>query len=89
MSNARKFEEFIKAPQVCSICGERKPAGFWAGRVDIWACKFCALEVLPKLMADCVVHGAPGKNSWGEIRDAMQRAEKNFYYACTIALTKK
>ena len=90
MSDAHHLEEFIEIPQMCSICGERTPAGFWCGAVDIWACKFCALDVLPKLMADCVVYGAPGgRPSWREIQDALLRAEKNFYYACTIALTSK
>ena len=36
MSDARHLEEFIEVPQMCSICGERKPAGFWCGAVDIW-----------------------------------------------------
>ena len=90
MSDAQHLEEFIEIPQMCSICGERKPAGFWCGLVDIWACKFCAIDVLPKLMADCVIYGAPGgKPSWSEIQDSMLRAEKNFYRSCTIALTRK
>ena len=90
MSDARHLEEFIEVPEMCSICGERKPAGFWCGAVDIWVCKFCALDVLPKLMADCVVYGVPGgRPSWREIQDALLRAEKNFYYASTIALTRK
>ena len=90
MSDARHLEEFVETPQKCSICGERKPAGFWCGAVDIWACKFCALNVLPKLIADCVVHGSlGGQPSWRAIQEALPRAEKNFYYACVIALTRK
>ena len=90
MSNAHKFQEFLGEPhQVCSMCGKRKPDGFWGGPVDIWACKFCAVDILPKLMADSVVYGAPGgKPSWREIQKAMQQVERNFYYACTIALTQ-
>ena len=39
----------------CRLCGNDHPAAMWRGEMDIFVCTTCAIDVLPRLIADAVV----------------------------------
>ncbi|MGH8601255.1 MAG: hypothetical protein ACREXR_00275 [Gammaproteobacteria bacterium] len=43
--------------ELCSFCSDRKADALWMGKIDIFACSLCAVEILPQLMADAIVGG--------------------------------
>jgi len=42
---------------LCSFCDENTADALWMGKIDIFACRHCASELLPQLMADAIVGG--------------------------------
>ena len=42
----------------CFACGE-KPDAFWKGQETVNVCQSCAIEILPKLLADSVIANIP------------------------------
>lgn len=45
--------DFSHENAVCSICDE-KPHAFWSGWKWVYVCSSCAVEILPKLIADAI-----------------------------------
>lgn len=62
----------------CGICGNSKAVAGWMGQDLLAVCRGCAIEVLPKLLADAVV----GKHSDNSTAiSAWKSAEKHYWYA--------
>lgn len=71
----------------CSFCGERHATAFWQDWRTVSCCRRCAVEVLPKLMADAVVgeHGSqPGMV--GTVRRYLDLATATFWQAAATAI---
>jgi len=73
----------------CIICGS-PAAAVWVGEETVAVCKRCALEILPKLIADAVL------NSLGDIDRFISSLEEtqavfntNFYRACLMGLWRR
>lgn len=47
-------EQNLYADAKCSICGG-EPNAMWGGREPIFVCRTCALEILPRLIADAII----------------------------------
>lgn len=43
------------AEEICSFCDDHKASALWMGKIDIFVCKLCAVELLPQLIADAIV----------------------------------
>jgi hypothetical protein len=40
---------------VCTLCGEDSAVGWWRAHEDLRVCRACAMDALPKLLADVLV----------------------------------
>ena len=49
------IKDLNKVPR-CALCGSRSADGVWMGRKTMGVCLPCAVEVLPKLIADGVMN---------------------------------
>jgi hypothetical protein len=70
---------------ICCICGGQSVA-CWAGKQMLEVCYHCAVNVLPKLIADAVV----GKDSV-DVRVPKSRAEEvlaNYWYGVAWAISR-
>lgn len=82
------------ANSLCSFCEENKADALWMGKIDIFACKHCASELLPQLMADAIVGGLNFKqlqNATGPTINISQesRIRERFHSAFSSALLRK
>lgn len=61
----------------CSICGCCADAS-WVGEVEVHVCRSCAIDVLPRLMADAI-YGAYRCKGWSlrpvDVEDALIRVQ--------------
>lgn len=72
--------------KVCCVCGEQ-PAAYWRGERVVAVCATCAVEVLPKLIADAVVGPTCGhKTVIARLREAERRAKAAFWEAAACAI---
>jgi hypothetical protein len=76
------------AVEVCSFCGEPNATGWWMGHQIIAVCHGCALDAVPKLMADALVDEYGHKRPIATLRQLQQVAEKNFWEAATLAVLR-
>jgi hypothetical protein len=71
---------------MCSFCGEREAAAVWRGATsEILVCRWCAIETLPKFMADAIVNDEVHQGTLGIVQDALLRADRNFYYGAFLS----
>jgi len=85
MSTWTWSKEFIEASEgqmVCQICG-KEPDAVWTGQKEVVICLNCALNVLPKLIADAV---ANRRVKISVFKTMWEEAEKNFWYATACQL---
>ena len=83
-------DEWIKANELsdakCHFCGQHKPDAYWAALgITIVICRWCGKEILPKLMADSLMHSDPNSG----VVDAERfwdSASANYYKAVAWAL---
>jgi hypothetical protein len=81
-------EDEIDMRGKCMICAEREADAFWACYGDIKVCYWCAIDVLPKLIADATVASMhPTKKN--ALNFAFNKVRSEFYYAAAIALERK
>ena len=73
----------VKDDIKCSICGKERATGHWMGKIDIYSCHFCAIEVLPKLIADATLGNAPNDKMPGRGQNVLESVAKNYWYAAT------
>jgi hypothetical protein len=72
--------------QRCCLCGE-PPSAYWRGEVVIAVCSRCAVEVLPKLIADAIVGPHCGhKTVIPRLVEAGRRAAAAFWKAAACAI---
>ena len=86
MARNAPFEVFDKDAR-CSFCGQRKPDAFWVADITIYACVWCARDVLAKLLADAVVNHAAG-DYWKDMSADLMAFERNFYRATALNLCR-
>jgi hypothetical protein len=80
--------QLYPAVEVCSFCGEPHASAWWRGHQTISVCRKCAVEDLPRLLADALAgEHADAPNVVGSLHRALEQAEKNFWMAscCAIA----
>jgi hypothetical protein len=41
--------------EVCNFCRERNASAYWTGNHWLSVCRGCALDILPKLLADAII----------------------------------
>jgi hypothetical protein len=72
----------------CTFCGEPDASAYWRCAVhDVATCRRCAVETLPKLIADAVVgeHG-DGPHIIGRVQPELEIIQKNFWMAVAVAI---
>jgi hypothetical protein len=72
----------------CTFCGTPDTSGYWRGvEGDVAVCRGCAVEVLPKLLADALV-GERGDNpqTIGQLHRQLETVLKNFWQAVAGAV---
>lgn len=73
----------------CTICGE-KATGYWHGEGLVEVCHHCAIDVLPKLIADAIhvprVDHRPGPWPVEAGRNALSRVKAAFWEAMSSRL---
>jgi hypothetical protein len=72
----------------CTFCGRPEASGYWRGvEDDVAVCRGCAVEVLPKLLADALV-GERGDNpqTTGQLHRKLETVLKNFWQAVAGAV---
>jgi hypothetical protein len=81
-----------KATLQCAFCHSDKQdaTGYWFGRGNVLGCcRTCALNVLPRLMADCLVpEGAPREATNAILNQYMTEIQRNFWEATTCAVVR-
>lgn len=68
----------------CSFCGDSALTGFWSGHAKVGCCGHCAVEVLPKLIADSLFH-LPKRPDVDKVLD---RILVNFWQAVAFRLSR-
>ena len=61
MSTRAALREWLghEAPdrtRMCAVCGGGEWSALWVGATELHVCAACALEVLPRLIADAIWH---------------------------------
>jgi hypothetical protein len=70
----------------CWHCGRAAAAYFSAGGRVTGTCTACAVDWLPKLMADAVVAGVPpGESPVPALAAALMAVQKHFWYAASVS----
>ena len=72
--------------EVCSICGRRRATAWWRGTKILSICRPCALDVLPKLLADALV--GEGAVSETGLRADAANVLRTFWTAARLALKR-
>jgi ribosomal protein L37AE/L43A len=73
-----RINEFPNAK--CSVCN--KPASaMWRGATDLFICQECAVNILPRLMADAIVQP---HTKMHQITDMCKTAEVAFWQAVAV-----
>lgn len=79
-------------PRACLVCGGR-PNAIWVGEDILTVCRKCAIDVLPRIMADAtagVLQGCVASGQPMEVRNAMRsawaRAESLYWQAAAHAM---
>jgi hypothetical protein len=67
----------------CSICGSH-PTAMWRGVSDVFICPGCAVDVLPRLIADALT---PDDAQYGKILDDLEAMKTPYLTAalCRVA----
>jgi hypothetical protein len=74
---------------VCSFCGQPYAAAWWLGHQPISVCRKCAIENLPRLLADAVAgENADGPNVASNLHRAWEQAETRFWMAASCAISR-
>jgi hypothetical protein len=75
--------------EVCSFCGEPTASGWWRGHQSISLCRRCAIEDLPRLLADAIAgERADAPNVVGNLQRAWEQAESRFWQAACVAIVQ-
>lgn len=77
-TRTRQIEAFVSPKSRCAVCGDPDWRAMWAGHVVLCVCRRCAIEVLPRLIADAVwqsnMRPADADHSWQQARAEFWRA---------------
>lgn len=68
----------------CSICGGDAVAK-WVGETDVNVCRHCAVNILPRLIADATVDGE--RSEYGEILEIFESLKAPFLAAALCQVT--
>ncbi len=80
-------EQTVRDPAtVCSICGEPIWTAAWVGMIELHLCRRCAVEVLPRIIADAI--GQPHL-TLAEITDTLTQIKGEFWRACALRLLRE
>jgi hypothetical protein len=75
-------EQDLYPDSKCSICGA-EPSAMWGGQEPIFVCRNCALDVLPRLIADALIDDYRNDEHFSKYR---QRAKMVFSRSVVAAL---
>ena len=73
----------------CSFCGSEAVTAGWSGALNVFTCHHCAVETLPKLMADAVVEDTDADKLNDIVEHELRNIKKRFKKAAFIAATTK
>lgn len=65
----------------CNICGH-EAAAMWNGEKDIFICPHCAVDVLPRLIADAILSDVLARD-YSLLLQAVEKAKYAFWQATT------
>src|SRR5262245_33803948 len=83
--------DLFPGQRVCFGCGLEQATGFWLGdEKDASVCTECAVEILPKLIADALVAqlGRDGQDAIPHLRRNLDRIHARFWEAAAVAISK-
>ncbi len=65
----------------CDICGHNATA-MWSGKESIFICRRCAVDVLPRLIADAILSDVQVRD-YSRLLQAVEKAKSAFWQAAT------
>lgn len=72
----------------CFHCGKRESRAMWSGwQEHLYVCEFCALDILPRLLADALSVSAD--NPIDAFSRALEQAKGRFWYAVASRLASE
>ena len=83
-----KIAKDFDIPVTCSFCGNDSPQSFWHGGENVRTCRGCAIEILPKLLADSIVLDRKSPALGDSIELFLERVRANYYQACVKSLLR-
>ena len=83
-----KLAEDFDIPGKCSFCGSDSPQSFWRGGENVRTCRGCAVDILPKLLADSIVLDRKSPALENSVDLFFEKAKANYYEACFKSLLR-
>ena len=83
-----KAAKDFNVPPVCSFCGGDSPQSFWHGGENVRTCRSCAIDILPKLLADSIVLDRKSPALEGSVDLFFEKVKANYYEACFKSLLR-
>jgi len=79
MAIVEKCKDFLSSMEIeevrCIVCGS-KPLVVWFGEGNLFLCRRCALEIVPRLVGEAM---AAVTRNWRQFKGLLQEVEKNIY----------
>jgi hypothetical protein len=73
--------------ETCSFCGAPQAAGWWHGEQRVSVCRTCAVQTLPRLMADALVGEREDfRHVYASLYRELLEAERHFWMAACGAI---
>ena len=83
-----KIAKDFDIPEKCSFCGNDSPQSFWHGGENVRTCRGCAIDILPKLLADSIVGDRRSPTLLVSVELFFEKAKANYYEACFKGLLR-
>ncbi len=83
-----KIAKQFNIPQACSFCGSDCPQSFWHGGENVRTCRGCAIDILPKLLADSIVLDRKSPALESSVELFFEKVKANYYEACFKGLLR-
>lgn len=84
--DSKLFFQSTGMSTTCMICGDCQGDGLWSGNTDVIVCSKCAVEILPKLIADSIYHE---KMEMGHVDRWFKEVQNQFYRAILSQTMRK
>jgi hypothetical protein len=85
----------VEGDGLCNVCGESAAFASWVGVQTVQVCYRCAVETLPKLIADAAVGASVARLPWGPARhgpgatETIDQVTAEFWRAYSLAMERE